>query len=204
MQEEFEMYIPIIASQLAAAGVAVPPEAAAVAEGITAQLGAELPDLVPEPSSDPHVATLELMEAIREVGTCYTSAAALAAAHLPALLRAAVAGHPDGAVRRLAERALAGWRRIALQHLRVLVGADVCFWDCGRHAVGEECDRHAVTVGLPSTADVLDQHTPPSHLPCCKSRQRCLAHRRPWCTLLLDLPTCCQQCCLPSPSGLVI
>jgi hypothetical protein len=161
MQEEFEMYIPIIASQLAAAGVAVPPEAAAVAESITAQLGAELPDLVPEPSSDPHVATLELMEAIREVGTCYTSAAALAAAHLPALLRAAAGGHPDGAVRRLAERALAGWRRIALQHLRVLVGADVVFWDCGHHAVSEQWDRHVASVGLPSTADMLDQHTPP-------------------------------------------
>lgn len=117
------MYIPIITAQLSAANVAVPPEAAAHAAAIVARLSDPASDALPRPSDDPRIATLELMEAIREVGTCYVSAPALAASHLPALLRAATEQHADAAVRKLAQLALACWRRIALQHLRVLVGA---------------------------------------------------------------------------------
>lgn len=113
--EHISCYIPVVAHALRTHNIPIPPAAAP----LIAALEREHPYWVQKPE----MVALELLEALREIATTYSNAAALVDTHVVALMRAC-RDYPCEAVRTMAEHAIEGWRRRALVHARALIGAD--------------------------------------------------------------------------------
>jgi hypothetical protein len=111
--DHVQCYIPVVAHALRRAGMAIPESAIPS----VAALENDNPYWV----HNPEMAKLELLEALREISTTYTNTAALVESHVVELVQACEA-YPCKAVRTMAAEALEGWRRVALVHVRALIG----------------------------------------------------------------------------------
>ena len=109
-EEHIQANLPLIAAELAAAGCAVPSSA---------------PTAPPAPPAPPtgEARRLELLEALREVATTFSTAAGLVDTAAVDLVAACAKDFPCEAVRTLADTALRDWRRTALVHIHTLTGA---------------------------------------------------------------------------------
>jgi hypothetical protein len=111
--EHVQAYLPIVAHELAAEGIELSPSA----RDRIALLSKSNPYTPPAPE----MKRLELEEALREIGTAYSTCGTLASNAAVEVVTACTR-FPCDAVRAMAAQTLRNWRRIAFVHVQTLTG----------------------------------------------------------------------------------